>query len=1175
MISTRVMDIKLREAAEGLGEDGAGKKKSKFKTFKKLFGKKKRKESPSPTGNSAWKQNPAKSEVIAVEESGPVYDSEDELEESRGTMGSRALSHDSIFFPESGQDPARPVRVFSQENVCDRIKALQLKIQCNVKMGPPPPGGLPIKRAEETGMSSEDDGLPRSPPEMSLLHDVGPGTTIKILVSSSRPQSPDHMSDASISSRTLDGSLAPVVDFSHPPEFSSCLDNSAAKHKLLVKPRNQRSSKLRRLSSRAQSECLSDLSWTLDEEDYEEKPLLHVSMEETPDARQRDLIPGRRPEFGGPATFLSPGGACARRARLQHSMAVSASMEEGGCPRDEPSSLPATPEVTEPMVVSVPSLESPSLPESSPNHILHSKSQKEELSPGGLCPLVESTSEEAPCGSGVAETPLSTDVPERDMGPSKEGSAPPEGDPAFSERHMAFPGGGSIPPEGNTTPHKGVMEPPERDMSPSKDNMAPPKRIIAPPERDMLPSEGDVAPPKRIMAPPERDMSPPEGDVAPPKKIMAPPERDMSPPEGDVAPPKKIMAPPERDMSPPEGDVAPPKKIMAPPERDMSPSEGDVAPPKKIMAPPERDMSPPEGDVAPPKKIMAPPERDLSPSEGDVAPPKRIMAPPERDMSPFKGDMAPPKGIMEPPNRDTSLPKGDTPPPETITDTNLETPSDTERQDQSVQKEEELTLVVVPRPEGVGTESSTAPAPSPPVPKSCLKHKALVTSGSPAESPLKEPGPAVQDKAVVPPARPRPTQAATSGGPERTALGRKNERSAEPQRSSVKRFSVTSSRARARVSGSRLPEYSAHVPAGGRAPLLRSGLAWKSEAALDDLQVLPKPQDRKTMGGDPQNSGDVGAGQAGPGKSPQEAEPCASSVQEPANGEDQSPFPVKLRSTSLSLKYRDSSAQEAKAIKRYSAEVRLEKGGLALLPKDEQSHVGAAPALRGSRSPNGQGKGKTRSPEQPGTKPPLPRKPLLPSLTLPYPPTGLDTSPGESERLIPVILPPEPRKEKLSNQGAEKGQPPAATGPGADGQPTPPWITMARQKRRGAPDLPVNQEEKPGSRILKTETGKQAKVAERAQESVKQGDFVRSKSFLMTPAKPAVTQRQGSKLNLKEGLQRGISLSHQNLAQAAATTEKELHQLKRASYASTDQPSWMELARKKSQAWSDMPQIIK
>ncbi|XP_059137676.1 CRACD-like protein isoform X2 [Peromyscus eremicus] len=1191
MISTRVMDIKLREAAEGLGEDGTGKKKSKFKTFKKLFGKKKRKESPSSTGNSTWKQNQAKSEVIPIE-SGPVgYDSEDELEESRGTLGNRALSHDSIFFPESGQDPARPVRVFSQENVCDRIKALQLKIQCNVKMGPPPPGGIPTKRAEETGMSSEDDGLPRSPPEMSLLHDVGPSPTIKILVSSSRPQSPDHTSDATVSSRTLDGSLAPVADFSHPPEISSCLDNSAAKHKLLVKPRNQRSSKMRRLSSRAQSESLSDLSWTLEEEEYEGRRLLRVNTEDHPSAGQRDLMLGRRPEFG---PLLLPGGACARRARLQHSMAVSASMEEGGSPGDEPSSHRATPEVTEPMAVSVPCPGTPSLPEGSLYHIPHGEIQKEELSSGGLSPLVESVSEEIVCGSGYVETPLS-DVAEGGMAPSKEDSAAaPEGDAAFPKGDTALPEEEThpskedvTPPEGDTTLPKGVMAPPERDMSPCKGDMAPPERDmspsmgdVAPPERDMpspegdmLPSKGDMTLPKRIMAPPETDMSPSKGDVTPPKRIMAPPETDMSPSKGDVTPLKRIMAPPETDMSPSKGDMTPPKRIMAPPDTDMSPFKGDIAPP-------ERDMSPSKGDIAPPKRIMAPPDTDMSPSKGDiappeidmspsmedVAPPKRIMAPPDTDMSPSKGDMAPPKEIMEPTNRDrdTILPKGETPTPETVTDTILETPSDTEGQDQSVQKEEELTLVVS-RPEGAGTESSTAPSPSPPVPKSCLKHKALASGGSPGESPLKDPSPGVQVRAVVPPARPRPAQAATSGGPEKAALGKKSERSTEPQRS-VKRFSVTSSRARARASSSRLPEHSGHAPAGARAPLLRSGLAWRSEAALDDLQVLPEPQDRKTMGGDPQVSGDTGAGQAGPSRSLQDADPC---VKEPAPGEDQSPFPVKLRSTSLSLKYRNGSAQEAKAIKRYSAEVRLERGGLTPLPKDEQSHAGAAPALRSSRSPNGQGKGKSRSPEQPSTKPPLPRKPLLPSLTLPYPPAGLDASPGESERLIPVILPPEPRKEKSPRQGAEKAQPPAATGPGAGGQPTPPWITMARQKRRGAPDLPVNQEDKSGSRILKTETGKQT------QEPVKQGDFVRSKSFLMTPAKPPVTQRQGSKLSLKEGLQRGISLSHQNLAQAAAMTEKELHQLKRASYASSDQPSWMELARKKSQAWSDMPQIIK
>lgn len=65
---------------------------------------------------------------------------------------------------------------------------------------------------------------------------------------------PDHlfcrqMSEASVLPRTPRSSLAPVADFDYPPEFSSCLDNSAAKHKLLVKPRNQRSSKMRRLSS--------------------------------------------------------------------------------------------------------------------------------------------------------------------------------------------------------------------------------------------------------------------------------------------------------------------------------------------------------------------------------------------------------------------------------------------------------------------------------------------------------------------------------------------------------------------------------------------------------------------------------------------------------------------------------------------------------------------------------------------------------------------------------------------------------------------------------------------------------------------------------------------------------------------------------------------------------------
>lgn len=43
----------------------------------------------------------------------------------------------------------------------------------------------------------------------------------------------------------------------------------------------------------------------------------------------------------------------------------------------------------------------------------------------------------------------------------------------------------------------------------------------------------------------------------------------------------------------------------------------------------------------------------------------------------------------------------------------------------------------------------------------------------------------------------------------------------------------------------------------------------------------------------------------------------------------------------------------------------------------------------------------------------------------------------------------------------------------------------------------------------------------------------------------------------------------------ALVDKEEISHLKKVSNAAPDQPSWMELAKKKSQAWSDMPQIIK
>lgn len=73
--------------------------------------------------------------------------------------------------------------------------------------------------------------------------------------SSSRSRSTDgqlftrHRSTNTESPRTSsDSTISPTANFDTPPELSAFLDNSAAKHKLLIKPRNQRSGRIRKFS---------------------------------------------------------------------------------------------------------------------------------------------------------------------------------------------------------------------------------------------------------------------------------------------------------------------------------------------------------------------------------------------------------------------------------------------------------------------------------------------------------------------------------------------------------------------------------------------------------------------------------------------------------------------------------------------------------------------------------------------------------------------------------------------------------------------------------------------------------------------------------------------------------------------------------------------------------------
>ncbi|XP_042351076.1 capping protein-inhibiting regulator of actin dynamics isoform X2 [Plectropomus leopardus] len=228
---------------EESAEEIPGRKKSRIKSLRtRLFGKSKR-----TGGEGDAKLSQSASDITAAKGLG----SDEDLACSQRMMGSRALSHDSIFLADQVLTEAEPARVLSQENVHSKIKALQMKLQQqNLHLGPPPLV-LPIRRPEDVGSRSEDDSLPHSPPEMS-------GALNKTISQpSSRPLSPNPKPAPTkpgpplfVSSNSSSSSAAePPLDFSSPAQFTPCLDTSAARHRMSVKPRNQRASTKRTLAA--------------------------------------------------------------------------------------------------------------------------------------------------------------------------------------------------------------------------------------------------------------------------------------------------------------------------------------------------------------------------------------------------------------------------------------------------------------------------------------------------------------------------------------------------------------------------------------------------------------------------------------------------------------------------------------------------------------------------------------------------------------------------------------------------------------------------------------------------------------------------------------------------------------------------------------------------------------
>ncbi|KAJ8003813.1 hypothetical protein DPEC_G00152300 [Dallia pectoralis] len=276
-----------------------GKKMSRFKLLKsRLFGRLRRKDM-----EGLMKQSQSASDVTNDVTAQRVEVSEEDCLTSLGTLGFRAMSHDSIFLADQSQSSTEPTRVLSQENVHEKIRKLQLKLQQkNMQLGPPP---LLItgKRMEDSGTTSEDDGLPQSPPEISFYDRVPHGSSYKFTdtqrhhsslslagTGSEEEEQPSSRPLSPITAPPCDLGLSPAADFTSPAQYTPSLDSSAARHRMSVKPRNQRASTKGRKgplrTRRSGSESLSDLDQPLSEMEEDQEG---VEDEENEEDREQPL----------------------------------------------------------------------------------------------------------------------------------------------------------------------------------------------------------------------------------------------------------------------------------------------------------------------------------------------------------------------------------------------------------------------------------------------------------------------------------------------------------------------------------------------------------------------------------------------------------------------------------------------------------------------------------------------------------------------------------------------------------------------------------------------------------------------------------------------------------------------------------------------------------------------
>nr|XP_030126987.3 capping protein inhibiting regulator of actin dynamics isoform X1 [Taeniopygia guttata]XP_030126988.3 capping protein inhibiting regulator of actin dynamics isoform X1 [Taeniopygia guttata]XP_030126989.3 capping protein inhibiting regulator of actin dynamics isoform X1 [Taeniopygia guttata]XP_030126990.3 capping protein inhibiting regulator of actin dynamics isoform X1 [Taeniopygia guttata]XP_030126991.3 capping protein inhibiting regulator of actin dynamics isoform X1 [Taeniopygia guttata] len=247
------------------------KKAGKFQPFKKLFGKRKKREPASECEEPKLKPSHSFGSIC-----NGAFSSDEErggLRSSHYSMGSRAFSHDSIFIPDGRTESEQAIQAMSQENVLGKVKILQQQLAKNIKFGQPPQMTISARTMGEANASTEDDALLSSPMETETQQDTAISDC-----SNKSTDTPDFLRKMNFlgTGHEIEEKVTPIkstrpkrqfscsgtietINLDSVPQALARLDNSAAKHKLSVKPKKQRMSRQhKRLTKGSQSLTITE-----------------------------------------------------------------------------------------------------------------------------------------------------------------------------------------------------------------------------------------------------------------------------------------------------------------------------------------------------------------------------------------------------------------------------------------------------------------------------------------------------------------------------------------------------------------------------------------------------------------------------------------------------------------------------------------------------------------------------------------------------------------------------------------------------------------------------------------------------------------------------------------------------------------------------------------------------